>query len=71
MIIEIDNEKLTTEGTKPLDRAWLKQLIDLGLRAQLVSQSMVTGLLLVQLDFHPDTWLVDSFLKEGRIESKS
>jgi paraquat-inducible protein B len=55
VIIEIDNEKLTTEGTKPLDRAWLKQLIDLGLRAQLVSQSMVTGLLLVQLDFHPDT----------------
>jgi paraquat-inducible protein B len=32
----------------------VKQLIELGLRAQLVSQSLLTGLLLVQLDLNPD-----------------
>lgn len=54
-LIEIDNDKLTMQGAKAvMDRIRLKQLIDLGLRAQLVSQSLVTGLLLVQLDFHPD-----------------
>ena len=29
-------------------------LVELGLRAQLVSQSFLTGLLLVQLDFNPE-----------------
>ncbi len=55
VIIDIDNEKVSTEARGNLDRARLNLLIDLGMRAQLVSQSMVTGLLLVQLDFHPDT----------------
>jgi paraquat-inducible protein B len=56
VIMEIDNDKLTAEGALPLlDRAQLKRLIDLGLRAQLSSQSLVTGLLLVRLDFYPDT----------------
>ena len=55
VIIEIDNDKVTQEGaTRTLDRGRLKQLIDVGLRAQLVSQSLVTGLLLVKLDFNPD-----------------
>jgi len=55
VIIEIDNSKVTEEGaTRTLDRDRLQQLIQLGLRAQLVSQSLVTGLLLIQLDFMPD-----------------
>src|SRR5215470_2649650 len=55
VIIDIDNDKVLSEGARQsLDRENLKLLIHLGLRAQLVSQSMVTGLLLVQLDFHPD-----------------
>jgi paraquat-inducible protein B len=55
VIIEIDNDKLTQEGaTGTLDRARVKQLVELGLRAQLVSQSFLTGLLLVQLDFNPE-----------------
>jgi paraquat-inducible protein B len=33
----------------------MQLLIDRGLRAQLNTQSMVTGKLLIQLDFHPDT----------------
>lgn len=33
----------------------LRQLVDQGLRAQLGQQSLVTGLLFVQLDFFPDT----------------
>ena len=33
----------------------LTQLIELGLRAQLVSQSLVTGSLLIELNMHPDT----------------
>ena len=32
----------------------IKSMIDRGLRAQLVSQSMVTGKLMIQLDFYPD-----------------
>jgi paraquat-inducible protein B len=37
------------------DRAELDQLIERGLRAQLQTQSIVTGLLFVQLDFFPNT----------------
>ena len=55
VIVEIDNEKVTAGGaTTTLDEARLKHLVELGLRAQLVSQSLVTGLLLVKLDFMPD-----------------
>jgi len=55
VIIELDNEKLLAEGGQSMNRARLTELIHLGLRAQLVSQSLVTGLLLVQLDFYPGT----------------
>ena len=55
VIIEIDNDKVTQEGaTRTLDTARVKHLVEIGLRAQLVSQSFLTGLLLVQLDFNPE-----------------
>jgi paraquat-inducible protein B len=55
VVIDIENEKVTQGGaTQTLDRARLNELIELGLRAQLVSQSLVTGLLIVKLDFMPD-----------------
>jgi paraquat-inducible protein B len=55
VIIELDNDKLISEGGKGLqDPRRAKELIDLGLRAQLNAQSMVTGLLFIELRFHPD-----------------
>ena len=55
VVIDLDNDKVTQEGVdRRLDVERVKQLIQLGLRAQLVSQSLVTGLLLVKLDFNPD-----------------
>jgi paraquat-inducible protein B len=55
VVIEIDNDKVTAEGVgQTLDVVRLKQLIEIGMRAQLVSQSLVTGLLLVKLDFYPE-----------------
>jgi paraquat-inducible protein B len=54
VFIEIDPEK--TQGKRNVgDPKQVKELIDLGLRAQLNAQSLVTGLLFVQLDFRPDT----------------
>lgn len=55
VIIEIDNDQFSAEGGRAsLDRESMQQLIDLGLRAQLIAQSFVTGLLAIQLDFNPD-----------------
>jgi paraquat-inducible protein B len=55
VVIEIDSEKVAGLGVaKTFDPARLKELIESGLRAQLVSQSLVTGLLLVKLDFNPE-----------------
>ncbi len=56
VFIEIDPDKIALQGGRRnlRDPEQLKQLIDLGLRAQLNSQSMVTGLLFVQLDFYPE-----------------
>src|SRR5262245_30436492 len=54
--IEIDNKKIVARGAEwPSDRAALRAAIERGLRAQLNSQSIVTGLLFVQLDYHPET----------------
>jgi paraquat-inducible protein B len=51
--IEIDNERVLAVGGEA--RRDIKQLIDRGLRAQLNAQSLVTGLLFVQLDFYPES----------------
>jgi paraquat-inducible protein B len=55
--IETDNKKIVAHGANawPSDRGLLKEAVERGLRAQLNSQSIVTGLLFVQLDYHPDT----------------
>ena len=59
VIIEIDLEKLTARGaagTIAEDReAFRKAITDLGLRGQLLMESLVTGLLYVGLDFFPGT----------------
>lgn len=45
-----------------------QQLVDAGLRAQLNSQSLLTGLLYVQLDFHPETSITLRSLNDERFE---
>jgi paraquat-inducible protein B len=50
--IEIDNERMKALGGQ--ERRDIKKLVDLGLRAQLNAQSLVTGLLFVQLRFDPE-----------------
>jgi paraquat-inducible protein B len=54
--VEIDNKKIVARGADgwPSDRQRLKEAIERGLRAQLNSQSIVTGLLFVQLDYRPE-----------------
>ena len=50
--VEIDPSSLERiDDTQPLS---LEQLVDRGLRAQLRLQSLLTGLLYVDVDFHPD-----------------
>lgn len=55
--VEIDNKKIVARGAGEFSRdpKVLKEAIERGLRAQLNSQSIVTGLLFVQLDYHPET----------------
>ncbi|MEO8603061.1 MAG: MlaD family protein [bacterium] len=55
--VELDPAKIIVEGTemKLSDPKMLQAFIAHGLRAQLQSQSLVTGLLFVQLDFFPDS----------------
>ena len=56
VFIEIDQDKIALQGGRGrLDEPeQVKHLIDLGLRAQLNAQSLVTGLLFIQMDFYPD-----------------
>ena len=58
--IEADKFKLTSDkahfGDTDHDRREITaRLVSRGLRAQLVLQSLVTGQLMIELDFHPDT----------------
>ena len=50
---EIDPMSMRVEGSVPETLG--EELVGRGLRAQLNSQSLLTGLLYVQLDFHPET----------------
>jgi paraquat-inducible protein B len=56
VVIELDEESVGRRGARNRpDPAMIKQLIVLGLRAQLAMESIVTGLLYVKLDMHPET----------------
>lgn len=57
VIIEIEPQVVYTRGVEPVDlrdRATVRQLVDRGLRGRLRMQSLLTGQLYVDLDFHPD-----------------
>jgi paraquat-inducible protein B len=55
VLVEFDPKTITTESTTRREPyKYLKKLIDRGLRAKLQLQSMVTGLLMIELDFYPN-----------------
>ena len=57
VFVESEQRHFTLTGNETLDltpRAQLELLVKRGMRAQLIKQSMVTGQLIVELDFHPD-----------------
>lgn len=57
VFIEIELDRFTIEGSKIPFVAFfttMNKLIEKGLRAQLKTASLVTGQLMVELDFHPD-----------------
>ena len=57
VMIELEPQVVRTRGGDPIDlrdRATVRQLVERGLRARLRMQSLLTGQLYVDLDFHPD-----------------
>ena len=56
VIVEVEHDKIqVSKGKRSKDRGVdIARLIDRGLRAQLQSQSMVTGQLMIAMDFYPD-----------------
>lgn len=58
VLIQVDERKITSRGGASLDLddpRTLKRLIAAGLRGQLAMESLLTGLLYVDLDMHPGT----------------
>jgi paraquat-inducible protein B len=52
VVIAINTDLLEREGTS--DKEMMEELVERGLRAQLRLQSLLTALLYVDIDFHPD-----------------
>ena len=57
MLVEADFSATTSSGRQEPDDV-TEELIQRGLRAQLNTQSLLTGLLYIQLDFHPNSELI-------------
>lgn len=53
--IELEPRRVERVGEQQDPQAAISAMVDRGLRAQLEMQSFVTGVLAIQLDFHPDT----------------
>lgn len=60
VVLEIQPDRITVIGEEEVveQQDDLDRLIQLGMRAQLQMESMVTGLLFINVDFHPDTEVV-------------
>ncbi|HEY2525692.1 MAG TPA: MlaD family protein [Candidatus Binataceae bacterium] len=57
VFIEVDRSQLVSRGGtgEALDQGRLDELIQMGMRAQLDTESLLTGLLYIDLDLHPKT----------------
>ena len=56
VVLELQSNKVTWENKSPAgETVDYKRLVETGLRAQLALQSLITGQLQVDLDFHPGT----------------
>jgi paraquat-inducible protein B len=68
--LELDYDRITwAKGQQvPAGNSGLSRAVAAGLRAQLVSQSLVTGQLEIDLDFHPGTPAVPEQMLNGLLE---
>jgi paraquat-inducible protein B len=58
VLLDVDQDRLSSQGVPGIDlddRKQVQRLVDLGLRAQLATESLVTGVRYVELDIKPDT----------------
>src|SRR5262245_10423609 len=54
VIAEIRPDSIEFIGPRPKGGEGIRKLVERGMRAQLQTESMVTGLFFIQLDFYPD-----------------
>jgi paraquat-inducible protein B len=71
--LELDRDRVawTGEGGQPNGTAGLRQGVAAGLRAQLASQSLITGQLSIDLDFHPEAPPAPARTEDGMFEIPS
>jgi paraquat-inducible protein B len=68
--LELENDRITwANGERaPAGNSGLSDAVGAGMRAQLVSRSLVTGQLEIDLDFHPGTPAVPQRMLDGLLE---